>query len=335
VLLLVVAVAVLALTFDVSNGFHDSSNSIAALVVTRAARPPAALALAAACHLAGPLVAGTAVADTVGSVVHPPPGQVVAVVGAALTAALVWNVLTWWRALPTSSSHGLVGGLVGASLVATGRHGVNWGGLSGLHPHGVLGVLVGLAISPLLGGLAGAAAVAVLIRALARARAGVAGWVRRAEWVSSGALAFSHGANDAQKTMGVLTLVLLATGHLAAFTVPLWVKLAAAVALTAGTAFGGWRIIRTVGRGIYRLHPLDGLASQLGSAAVILTAARLGAPVSTTHVVAATVVGVGADQRRRHVRWRIVADVASAWLVTLPATAALAAVAYPLWSLSG
>jgi len=333
-LVAVVVVAVLAFAFDLSNGFHDSSNAIAALVVTRAARPRAALLLASVCHLAGPLLAGTAVADTVGSVVHPPAARVLPVVGAALTAGLAWNLLTWWRGLPSSSSHALVGGLVGATIAVCGPGAVSWGRLDGIHPRGVVGVLVGLAVSPLLGLAAGAVLIAVLRGMLARARAGAAAWARRGEWLAAAALAFSHGANDAQKTMGVLTLVLLATGHLTAFAVPLWVKIGAATALTLGTGLGGWRIVRTVGRGIYRLSSLDGLASQASSAAVILAAARIGAPVSTTHVVAAGIIGVGADQRRRHVRWRVVGDIVSGWAVTLPAAAVLGALASGPWHLA-
>ena len=327
----VVVVAALALVFDLSNGFHDSSNSIAALVATHAARPRSALALAATFHLAGPLLGGVAVADTVGGVVRARTDLVVPVVGAALTAGLLWNVLTWLRGLPSSSSHALVGGLVGATAAADGWHAVRWGGADLVHPRGVGGIVIGLAVSPLLGLAAGWAVARLLRQVLVRGRARAARWVRRAEWLGAATLAFSHGSNDAQKTMGVLTLVLLASGHLTSFVVPLWVVLAAAAALTVGTAFGGWRIIRTVGRGIYRLQPVDGLASQLSSAAVILGAAQAGAPVSTTHVVSMSVVGVGAAQRVRHVHWDVVRAMAEAWLVTLPLSAALAALALPAW----
>ncbi|MEU7788911.1 inorganic phosphate transporter [Amycolatopsis sp. NPDC049159] len=323
---LAVAVAI-TLVFDFTNGFHDSANSVAALVATRAATPGAALLLAAACHVAGPLLAGTTVADTVGGVVRLPAADVLPAVGAAVTAGIAWNLLTWWRGLPSSSSHALVGGLVGAS----GFAGVRWGGVDGLHVTGVLGVLAGLALSPLLGAGLGAAADRVARRALRRARRRVDVAIRRAEWVTAGALAFSHGANDAQKSMGVITLLLVATGHLGAFAVPLWVKLAAASALTLGTASGGWRVVKTVGRGIYRMRPVDGLATQGGSAAVILAAAGVGAPVSTTHVVAASVVGAGASRHARHVRWSVVGEICSAWLVTLPACAVLGAAALPLW----
>jgi PiT family inorganic phosphate transporter len=328
----VLALAIaLALAFDLTNGFHDSANSVAALVATRAAKPGAALLLAAGCHIAGPLLVGTAVADTVGGVVRLPPDRIVAAVSAAVLGAIGWNLLTWLRGLPSSSSHALVGGLIGACAAVAGPSAVVWGGVSHGRPSGVLGVLVGLAISPLAGAAAGALGELLARRLTRRARRGLATGVRRAEWATAAALALSHGANDAQKTMGLITLMLVATGHLTAFAVPLWVKLAAAGSLTVGTSLGGWRIVRTVGRGIYRMQPLDGLVSQASSAGVIFAAAALGAPVSTTHVVAAGVVGVGAARRRRHVRWPVVGEMASAWLVTMPATAALAAVPVLMW----
>jgi PiT family inorganic phosphate transporter len=328
VLLLAIAVA---LAFDVTNGFHDSANAVAALVATRAARPLSAVTLAAVFHVLGPLLAGTAVANTVAGIVLLPHSEVLAAVGASLTGALCWNLITWWRGLPSSSSHALVGGLVGAGIIAGGTEAINWGGLDGFRPVGVFGVLLALAISPVLGFMGALIVDRLAIRGLRRARSSVNSAIRRSEWGTAAALAFSHGANDAQKTMGVITLLLLATGHLAVFAVPLWVKLAAATSLTIGTSLGGWRIVRTIGSGIYRLRPLDGLVSQGSSAAVILSSAAVGGPVSTTHVVASSVVGIGASQRRRHVRWGIVSEMGLAWLITLPASAMLAVVAYPFW----
>jgi len=328
--LLVIAVAT-ALAFDVTNGFHDSANAIAALVATRAARPAQALALAAVFHLLGPLLIGTAVADTVGGIVTLPSDEVVPVIGAALTAALAWNLLTWWRGLPSSSSHGLVGGLVGAALLQGGTSAVRWGGVEHWRPVGVVGVLIGLAVSPLLGFVAGFVGTRVALRATRRARRAVESPIRRSEWVTAATLAFSHGANDAQKTMGVVTLMLVAQGRISHFAVPLWVKLAAASALTVGTSFGGWRIVRTVGSRIYQIRSVDGLVSQTGSSAVILASAAVGAPVSTTHVVASSVVGVGSAQHLHRVRWAVVREMGLAWLVTLPCAAILAAVTLPIW----
>lgn len=327
--MLLLAIA-LAVAFDLTNGFHDSSNAIAALVATRAARPGPAVALAAVFHVLGPVVVGTAVADTVGGIVRGTT-DVTEIVVAALSGAVVWNLVTWWRGLPSSSSHALVGGLVGAGVVFVGSQAINWGGMNGLRPSGVLGVLVALAVSPVLGATAGMLMERVARRSLRRATRAVDRPIRRGEWVTSAALAFSHGANDAQKTMGVVTLLLVADGRLAVFSVPLWVKLMSAAALTLGTALGGWRIVRTLGRGIYRLRPLDGLASQAASAGVISFGALVGAPVSTSHVVAASVVGVGAGQRRRHVRWRVVKEILAAWVVTLPAVAAIAALLAVFW----
>jgi PiT family inorganic phosphate transporter len=208
---------------------------------------------------------------------------------------------------------------------------VNWGGLDGLHPTGVTGVFVSLAVSPVLGFTAGCIGAWVARRLVRRARRRLTGPIRRSEWATASALAFSHGANDAQKTMGVITAMLLAEGHLSSFVVPLWVKLVAATALSIGTAFGGWRIVKTVGAGIYRIRPLDGLVSQGASAMSILGAAVAGGPVSTTHVVASSVVGVGTAQRHRHVRWGVVREIGLAWIVTLPAAAVLAATTLPVW----
>lgn len=328
---LLVVIILLALAFDVTNGFHDAANAVAALVSTRAASPAAAVAVASVGHVLGPLLAGTAVADTVGGVVSLPNGRVVPAVGSAISAAIGWNLLTWWRGLPSSSSHALVGGLVGAAVAAGGWAGVHWGGLSGGLPRGVLGVLFALAISPILGASAAWLLGKGANRSTRRARRGLVRSVRRAEWGTAFALAYSHGANDAQKTMGVVTLLLLASGHLSAFVVPLWVKLAASLSLVLGTSMGGWRIVRTLGRGIYRLRALDGLVSQGAAASVIYAAAALGAPVSTTHVVASSVVGVGAARRSQHVHWAVAAEMASAWIVTLPVAALGGAVLLPLW----
>lgn len=320
-----VLVVLLALAFDLTNGFHDSSNSVAAPVATGAMRPSQAVTLAAVFTLLGPILAGTAVADTVGGLITVGTEDILGILTAALLAAVAWNLLTWRFGLPSSSSHALVGGLVGATLVAGGATAVNWGGFDGWRPVGVLGVLVALAISPLLGGLAGWAMEAGARRSLRRADRRVTRPILRGQWATAAALSFAHGTNDAQKTMGLITLALLAAGTLPSFAVPLWVKVVCAAAMTVGTALGGWRIVRTLGRGIYRIRPLDGLASQGSSTLVIGGAAALGAPVSTTHVVASSVVGVGAARRHRHVRWPVVREILLAWVVTLPATAVIAA----------
>lgn len=325
------AAITMALVFAVTNGFHDSSNAIAALVATRVARPGQAVMLVAIFHVVGPVVLGTAVADTVGGIVRVGQQATLVVVGAAVSSAVAWNVLTWWRGLPSSSSHALVGGLVGAAVFEAGGDAVRWGGMNGIQPVGVFGVLIVLAVSPVLGFVAGLLLEILAKRLLRRARTSIDILLRRGEWVTGAALAFSHGANDASKTSGIITLLLVAHGQIPAFEVPIWVKVAAALALTAGTALGGWRIVRTVGTGIYRIRPLDGLISQGGSAAIILGFAVVGGPVSTTHVVASSVAGVGSGRRWRHVRWAVVREMLLAWVVTLPATAAMGAIALLVW----
>ena len=272
----------LALAFAVTNGIHDASNAIATLVATRAARPGQAIVLASIFNMLGPFLLGAAVADTIGGIVDVPSSVAVEVIGCGLAAAVTWNLVTWWLGLPSSSGHALVGGLVGAALIEGGVDAVNWGGLDGLRPTGVLGTLIALAISPVLGGLAGF----LLIRALRRlARRATRAWhepVRASQWVTASGLAFSHGANDAQKSVGVVAALLLATGHIDSLNAPTWATFACALALTAGTALGGWRIIRTVGRRIYRLQPIEGLASQTSSAGVIFGASLRGPPTSLT-----------------------------------------------------
>ena len=327
------AIAVLlALAFATTNGLHDASNAIATLVATRAASPLQAIVMASVFNLLGPLLLGAAVADTIGGIVAVAPSVAIAVIGSGLAGAVTWNLITWRLGLPSSSGHALVGGLVGAAIVEGGVHAVNWGGLDGWHPVGAAGTLMALAISPPLGALAAWLA----IRSFRRlARRGTRRWqvpVRAGEWGMSGALAFSHGANDAQKSIGVVAALLLADGRIESLAAPLWATLACAFALTAGTALGGWNIIRTVGRGIYRIQPIDGLASQSASTGVIFGASLLGAPVSTTQVVASSVVGVGVGRRRwHHVRWATVRNMGLAWAITIPASAALGGCILVLW----
>jgi inorganic phosphate transporter, PiT family len=325
----------LAVLFAFTNGIHDASNAIAALVATRGARPLQAVLLAAAFNLLGPLVLGTAVADTIGGIVTAEGATGVEVIGAGLLAAVAWNVVTWALGLPSSSGHALVGGLVGAALVAGGVDAIRWGGIEGGHPVGVLGTLAALAAAPALGGLAALLAIRGLRRAARRATRRWRGAVRGGGWGVSAALAFSHGANDAQKSVGVIAALLVADGRMESLTGPLWATLSCALALTLGTALGGWSIVRTVGRRIYRIHPIDGVASQSASAGVIFGASLVGAPVSTTQVVASSVVGVGGGRRRwRHVNWTVVRQIALGWLVTIPATALVGGLAAGAWSAS-
>ncbi len=327
------AIAVLlALAFATTNGLHDASNAIATLVATRAASPLQAIVMASVFNMLGPLLLGAAVADTIGGIVAVAPSVAIAVIGSGLAGAVTWNLITWRLGLPSSSGHALVGGLVGAAVVEGGLHAVNWGGLDGWHPVGAVGTLIALAISPLLGALAAWLAIRALRRLARRGTRRLRVPVRGGEWGMSAALAFSHGANDAQKSIGVVAALLLADGRIESLAAPLWTKLACAVALTAGTALGGWNIIRTVGRGIYRIQPVDGLASQSASTGVIFGASILGAPVSTTQVVASSVVGVGVGRSRwHHVRWATVRNMGLAWAITIPASAALGGCTLVLW----
>jgi PiT family inorganic phosphate transporter len=328
---LVVAIG-MALAFAFTNGLHDAANAIATLVATRAARPGPAVVLAAAGNIIGPLLLGQAVADTIAGIVTVPADEVLAVMGAALTGAVVWNVVTWSRGLPSSSGHALLGGLVGAALAEGGTGAVNWGGFDGIKPVGVIGVAGVLALAPIFGFGAGLVVDRGARRSARRATNRVRGPVRAGQWTMSGGLALTHGANDAQKSVGIVAVLLLAGGEISHLAPPVWVELACGVALTAGTALGGWPIVRTIGRRIVRLRPIDALSSQTGSTAVLLGASLIGAPVSTTQVVASSVVGVGAGRRRwRHVHWPLVRTMLLAWLVTIPVSAALAAVALLPW----
>jgi PiT family inorganic phosphate transporter len=321
-----------SLAFSLTNGFLDAANAIATLVATRGARPGQAVVLSAVFNMLGAVLVGTAVADTVAGIVTVPADRGVAVIGAGALAATTWNLLVWRRGLPSSSGHALVGGLVGAALSAAGIDGVNWGGLDGWRPVGVFGVLIALAFSPVVGLVFGWAVARLVRRGLRRGTRRLGGPIQGGEWAMSAALSFGHGANDAQKAMGVTAAILLAGGRIDTLEVPLWVKVASGAALTIGTAMGGWSIVRTVGRRIFHLHPVDAFASQSASTAVILASSYAGAPVSTTHVVASSVVGVGVGRRRwRHVRWAVVRAMGFAWVATLPAAALLGAVLGLVW----
>ncbi|MGZ4676594.1 MAG: anion permease [Acidimicrobiia bacterium] len=328
---LAVAIGV-ALLFAATNGLHDAANSIATLVATRAARPGTAIVIAALGNLVGPVLLGAKVADTVAGIVTVPTGDTVAVIGAALTGATIWNLVTWRRGLPSSSGHALLGGLVGAAILTSGSSGVQWGGFDGATPVGVIGVVVVLTLAPVVGLGAGWVADRAARGVTRRATRRVRGPVRVGQWCASAGLAAAHGANDAQKAVGVVVTVLVASGELHTLHPPLWTELACGAALTVGTALGGWPIVRTIGRRIVRLRPIDALASQTSSAAVLLGASVLGAPVSTTQVVASSVVGVGGGRQRwRHVHWPVVRAIVLAWFTTVPASALLAGLAMIPW----
>jgi PiT family inorganic phosphate transporter len=328
----VVLGVLVALAFAVMNGVNDAASVVAMPVVTRVARPAAAITVAVVGNLLGPLLLGTAVAGTIAGFVAVQGPEGVAVVGAGLSGAVLWCGFCWWRGIPASASQALVGGLTGAALAAGGPDAVNWGGVSDWRPSGVLGAVFALVFSVALGLGLGAVADLLARLSLRRATRQVEPAVGIGEWMSAGALAFGHGANDAQKSMGAIVAVLVASGRQPTFSVPLWVTLVSAAALTFGTALGGWSIVRTLGTRIVRVRPVDGLVSQGSSAAVVLASSVVGAPVSTTEVLSSSIVGAGVGRRRgRHVRWSMVGHIGVSWATTIPATGVLAALLLPLW----
>lgn len=312
----------LALFFDFLNGFHDSSNIVATVITSGSMRPRLALLVAAACHFLGPFLFGVAVATTVGEgllrdeVISP------AVVIAGLFSAVIWNLVTWYLGLPSSSSHALIGGLLGAAVLS--------GGLEVVRFDGLTKILLALLISPLAGFLAGFLIMRLTLFASQRAHPRVNHLFRRLQALTLVVLALSHGTNDAQKTMGVIAMGLVAGGYLDHFVVPIWVIAASAGSIALGTSLGGWRLIRTLGAKIFRVRPVHGFASQVAGAAVILGAALLGGPVSTTQVMSSAIMGVGSAERLNKVRWMVLRDLVVAWVLTIPLTALVAAGAYSL-----
>lgn len=322
---LLVIIIVVALGFDYTNGFHDSANAIATSISTRALTPRIALAMAAIFNVVGALIS-TKVAKTVGGgIIAPPEGQSgLVLVLAALIGAILWNLGTWYLGLPSSSSHALIGGLVGAALAASET--VKWGGVFDK-------VIVPMVVSPLIGfGLAYVFMIVVLwtfqrINAH-RAQRGF----RWAQVLSAAGMSFGHGTQDAQKTMGVIFTALVVSGHIGSFDdeIPLWVILAAATAIALGTYSGGWRIMRTLGRRIISLSPASGFASQTVATGVMLSTAHYGLPVSTTHVISSSVMGVGATRRFSAVRWGVAGNIVMAWIFTIPAAALVAALVWEI-----
>ncbi len=306
-------------------GISSAPNAASALVASRAAAWRVALGYSFVLHALGALLGGTAVALTIAGLVDVPADEVATVYASGCIAAIAYVAIAARLGLPTSATHGLVGGLAGAGLASGGVRAINWGGLDGLRPVGMVGVLLALVLSPVLGVAGGWAARRLAVRGLSRGTRRLLGPVRGGIWVASGAVALSDGTNDGQKAMGVAAAVLLATGSIDRFEVPLSVRVPVALVFALGTAIGGGRVIRRVSRGYFRPTPVDSLASQTAAAAVILGASAAGAPVSTTTVVTAAVVGVGADRHPRHVRWAGVADTISAWVLTIPVCAVLAA----------
>jgi inorganic phosphate transporter, PiT family len=324
--ILLIAIVVFALGFDFTNGFQDTANAVATSVSTRALTPRRAVAIAAVANLAGAFLT-TAVAKTVGKGIVETNLIQTKTVLAALLGAIVWNLVVWRLGLPSSSTHALVGGLIGAALVQSGAKGVQWHGLA--HK-----VVIPAVLSPALGFVVAFMLLVAIFWLFAWAHPGPTNRGFRLAQIGSGTfVAFIHGANDAQKTMGVIALALLKTGHLDHLYIPTWVKIAAGLAIGAGTYVGGWRVMRTLGQRIFKIEPPSGFAAQAAAGMTLYAATKLGYPVSTTHTVAGAVMGAGATTRLSAVRWGVAGNIVTAWLLTIPAAATVAAAFY--WPVQG
>ena len=323
---LLVVVVVVALGFDFTNGFHDTANAVATSVSTRALSPRLAVLVAAIANLAGAFVT-TAVAKTVGKGIIDTGLANEKTILAALIGAIVWNLITWRLGLPSSSSHALIGGLVGAALAQSGLDGVQWHGL-------VHSVAIPAVVAPAIA-FAGAFALLLAIYwLLVWITPGAANRTFRLGQLASGTwVAFTHGANDAQKTMGVIALALFESGHISHFYIPTWVIVSAGLAIGAGTYVGGWRIMRTLGQRVVNMEPASGFAAQITGGATIYVATRLGYPLSTTHVISGSVMGAGATKRLSAVRWGVAGNIVFAWILTIPAAGLVAAALY--WPVQG
>lgn len=319
---LVIMVIILALCFDYINGFHDTANAIATSVSTKALTPRQAILIAATLNFLGAL-SGTAVAITIGKNIVEPGIITPLVLIAALVGAIFWNLFTWAFGIPSSSSHALIGGLSGGAIAGFGIFSINWAGFAK--------IFLGLIIAPMIGFLAGSLVMTVLFWVFKNASPSKTNNnFRKFQIISAAMASFAHGSNDAQKSMGIITMILFGSGLITVFEVPLWVKIACALAMAAGTAAGGWKIVRTMGGKIFRIEPINGFAADFSASVTIYTATLLGAPVSTTHVVSSAIMGVGAAKRLKGVRWNIARQIVIAWFVTIPSSALVAILIYKL-----
>ncbi len=328
VTLTLIAVVLLAIVFDYINGFHDTANAIATSVATKALHPRHAIIMAAAFNFIGAF-AGTAVAKTIGTSLVDEATTTQTIIASALVGAIAWNLITWRWGIPSSSSHALIGGLLGATLIAAGPNALLIDGI-------VNKVVVPLISSPLAGFAIGFVLMVALywiFRGFDRKPLGRVFKVLQVG--SAGYMAFAHGSNDAQKTMGIITLALFAAGVIPSIEVPFWVIITAATAISLGTAVGGWRIMRTMGHRVVQLEPIHGFAAETTAATVLLITAHFGAPVSTTHVISSAIMGVGSSRGTRAVRWTVARRIVSAWVITIPITAAIGAATWLLLNALG
>lgn len=335
---LLIAVIAVSLIFALTNGLHDASSVVATFICSGAASPRQAILLASSFGMAGAVFGGNAVADTISKVIDLPPGKsLLPVLLSAIAGAVIWNLITWRLGLPSSSTHALVGGIVGAVIVSSGYRHVLWGWneLTGANHRltGIVLVVAALLFSPLIGFvfafLLGKAS-ALLLR---NAKFGVNKRLNRLQWLISGFLSYSHGANDTQKIIGILALALASGGGQTLQAAPLWVRIAGGGVMFIGTLLGGWSIMKTIGRGIYEVQPIHSVNSQLASFGSIIFATAAGAPVSTTHVVVGSVMGVGSADRYKIVHWQIVREILTAWVITIPSAAAVSAGIYAIFGL--
>ena len=320
--LLIFLVIFLALLFDFINGFHDTANAIATSVSTRAIRPQHAIIMAAVLNFFGAMYS-TGVAKTIGSDIVKSASHVDEhILIAALFGSVIWNIITWRFGMPSSSSHALIGGLIGAVLMSAS-------GADGLNFYGIGKIILSLILSPLVGMALGCVIMLLLFRFFGRFRpTSINGKFKKMQILTAATMAFSHGSNDAQKSMGIMTLALLSGGYIDVFEVPTYVKVLAATAMACGTAVGGWRIIKTIGGKIFKLQPISGFAADLNSSIIIFGATLLHLPVSTTHVVSGSIMGVGAAKRINAVRWGVAQQMVVAWVMTIPCTAVMGALTY-------
>lgn len=321
---LIVIIVIFAFGFDFINGFHDTANAIATSVSTRVLTPGQAILMSAVLNFVGSLTS-TSVAKTVGADIVSPASIPQTVILAALLGAIIWNLITWYFGIPSSSSHALIGGLIGAAVVAEATfHIVNWINFFNK-------VLIWLLLSPVIGFIAGYIIMVLLNWILRKSRpAAVTKFFSKAQIVSAALMAFNHGSNDAQKTMGVITMALVSGGLIKTFSVPLWVKICCALAMAFGTSIGGWKIIKTMGMNMAKLAPVNGFAAETGAAAVIFTATMFHAPVSTTHIISGSIMGVGASKRFSCVKWSLAETIVWTWVLTIPACAIMAALVMSL-----
>ena len=320
---LLIILIILALVFDFLNGVHDSSNVVATMISSRAIQPRAALMMTAVANFLGPFIFGVAVATTIGNDIVSGVHINLIVLIAACISAIIWNILTWILGIPSSSSHAIIGGLIGAVMMAAGY--------KVLMMKGIIKVLIALFASPIIGFIAGMIIANIIYLFSWKASPKINGVFKKLQIITSIGLSLSHGTNDAQKTMGIITLGLVISGMQSTFEVPFWVILICASAIGIGTAIGGWQLIKTLGSKFYKIRPVHGFASQATSAIVILTASLLGGPVSTTQVVSSSIMGVGAAERMSKVRWGVAGEIVMAWIITIPATMAGGAGCYWLF----